>query len=85
MLLISGFHFEMRTVFFLAVMKILTSRTNRDHLYTAVIAKFGARALFYRTAYDPASGLRHLQGCYLDRDEIHSRMRVLARGSSPAV
>jgi transglutaminase-like putative cysteine protease len=25
-------------VFFLAVMKILTSRTNRDHLYTAVIA-----------------------------------------------
>ncbi len=37
------------------------------------------RVLHARTAFDPASGRRHLQGCYVDRDELLSRLRVLQR------
>jgi gamma-butyrobetaine dioxygenase len=38
------------------------------------------RALHGRTAFDPNLGRRHLQGCYIDRDGIESRRRVLKRG-----
>lgn len=37
------------------------------------------RVLHARTAFDPASGERRLQGCYVDRDELLSRIRVLER------
>ena len=37
------------------------------------------RVLHARRAFDPASGARHLQGAYVDRDEINSRWRVLKR------
>ncbi len=37
------------------------------------------RVLHARREFDPASGARHLQGAYVDRDEILSRWRVLAR------
>ena len=37
------------------------------------------RVLHARDAFDPASGARHLQGCYVDRDELLSRIRVLQR------
>lgn len=37
------------------------------------------RILHARTAFDPQTGLRHLQGCYIDRDELHSRIRLLER------
>ncbi|EMV9186483.1 TauD/TfdA family dioxygenase, partial [Escherichia coli] len=37
------------------------------------------RTLHARTAFDPASGERHLQGCYIDRDELLSRILVLQR------
>ncbi|WP_119303929.1 TauD/TfdA family dioxygenase [Dongia deserti] len=37
------------------------------------------RLLHGRTAFDPRSGLRHLQGCYIDRDAIESQYRVLSR------
>ncbi len=37
------------------------------------------RVLHGRTAFDPSSGLRHLRGCYVDRTEFKSRLRVLAR------
>lgn len=37
------------------------------------------RALHGRTAFDPGLGRRHLQGCYIDRDGIESRRRVLKR------
>lgn len=37
------------------------------------------RILHARTAFDPMSGKRHLQGCYVDRDELLSRIRVLER------
>jgi gamma-butyrobetaine dioxygenase len=37
------------------------------------------RVLHGRDAFDPASGLRHLNGCYVDRGEFDSRLRLLAR------
>jgi gamma-butyrobetaine dioxygenase len=37
------------------------------------------RVLHARRAFDPSSGARHLQGAYVDRDEIDSRWRVLRR------
>lgn len=37
------------------------------------------RALHARDEFDPTSGARHFQGCYVDRDELHSRIRVLQR------
>jgi len=39
------------------------------------------RVLHARDAFDPASGERHFQGCYLDRDELLSRLFVLERQS----
>jgi gamma-butyrobetaine dioxygenase len=36
------------------------------------------RVLHGREAFDPNTGPRHLQGCYVDLDEWHSRIRVLA-------
>lgn len=40
------------------------------------------RVLHARTEFDPASGRRHLQGCYVDRDELLSRIRILERGGT---
>lgn len=37
------------------------------------------RVLHGRDAFNPQGGVRRLQGCYLDRDELYSRLRVLAR------
>lgn len=37
------------------------------------------RTLHARNAFDPASGARHFQGCYIDRDELLSRTLVLQR------
>lgn len=38
------------------------------------------RVLHGRETFDPASGFRHLHGCYVDRGEFTSRLRLLARG-----
>lgn len=37
------------------------------------------RILHGRDAFDPSTGYRHLHGCYVDRGEFLSRLRVLAR------
>lgn len=37
------------------------------------------RVLHARTAFDTRAGARRLRGCYMDRDEILSRIRVLER------
>jgi gamma-butyrobetaine dioxygenase len=37
------------------------------------------RALHGRTAFDANLGRRHLQGCYVDKDGLESRLRVLRR------
>jgi gamma-butyrobetaine dioxygenase len=36
------------------------------------------RVLHGRDAFDPSTGLRHLHGCYVDRGEFASRLRLLA-------
>ncbi len=37
------------------------------------------RVLHGRAAFDPNTGFRHLRGCYVDRGEYDSRIRVLSR------
>ena len=37
------------------------------------------RILHGRDAFDPSTGFRHLHGCYVDRGEFFSRLRLLAR------
>ena len=44
-----------------------------------MVAFDNRRVLHGRGAFDPASGFRHLHGCYVDRGEFLSRLRVLAR------
>jgi gamma-butyrobetaine dioxygenase len=39
-----------------------------------------ARLLHGRSAFQAAQGARHLQGCYMDADDILSAVRVAARG-----
>jgi len=39
------------------------------------------RVLHGREAFDPSTGFRHLHGCYVDRGEFNSRLRLLARNS----
>jgi gamma-butyrobetaine dioxygenase len=43
------------------------------------------RTLHGRTAFDPALGRRHLQGCYVDMDGVESRHRVLGRDNGADV
>jgi gamma-butyrobetaine dioxygenase len=40
------------------------------------------RALHGRTAFNPNLGRRHLQGCYVDKDGVESRRRVLQRSAA---
>ena len=44
-----------------------------------LIAFDNRRVLHGRGAFDPASGRRRLQGCYVDGDELLSRIRTLER------
>lgn len=37
------------------------------------------RVLHGRTAYDLSTGGRHLRGCYVEREDLVSRLRILAR------
>ncbi|MBP5857902.1 TauD/TfdA family dioxygenase [Marivibrio halodurans] len=37
------------------------------------------RILHGRTGFDPTTGDRWLRGCYVEREELHSRLRILAR------
>lgn len=39
------------------------------------------RILHGRQGFTPASGTRRLEGCYIDHDEVHSRLRVIARAA----
>lgn len=49
-------------------------------LATGEMAVFDNRRVLHgRAAFDPATGRRHLRGCYVDRGEFDSRLRVLAR------
>lgn len=39
------------------------------------------RLLHGRDSFEPGGGQRHLRGCYLDNDDLYSRLRVIARAS----
>ena len=41
-----------------------------------------ARVLHARTAFDATTGYRHLQGCYVGRDDLKSRLQLLRRGGA---
>jgi gamma-butyrobetaine dioxygenase len=43
------------------------------------------RVLHGREAFDPNTGFRHLRGCYVDRGEFDSRLRILARSTAARV
>ena len=45
-----------------------------------VMAFDNRRALHARSEFTDMSGRRHLRGCYSERDELHSRLRMLERG-----
>jgi len=53
----------------------LTARLNPGELWCFD----NCRTLHARSAFDPTSGARHFQGCYIDRDELLSRILVLQR------
>lgn len=40
------------------------------------------RVLHARGAFDPSTGRRHLQGCYLDKDDAMGRLRSLERAAA---
>lgn len=43
------------------------------------------RTMHARQAFDQTSGMRHLRGCYMDRDELLSRILVLQRTHGDAL
>ena len=45
-----------------------------------VMAFDNRRALHARSEFTDQSGRRHLRGCYTERDELYSRLRMLERG-----
>jgi hypothetical protein len=36
-----------------------------------------------RLAFDPNRKFRHLRSCHIDRDQVHSRLRLLAAAFAP--
>lgn len=65
----------------------LFARLSRDPAYVCrypfaagdLVIFDNRRILHGRDSFSPNSGTRRLEGCYLDRDELFSRLRVLAR------
>ena len=39
------------------------------------------RVLHGRDGFEPGGGQRHLRGCYIDQDDVYSRLRVLTRAA----
>lgn len=55
---------------------VMTTRLNGGEM----VIFDNRRVLHGRAAFDPSTGFRHLRGCYVDRGEFDSRIRVLSRG-----
>lgn len=72
---------------YLAFWKILRSPRYRLDLRLAageMVAFDNRRVMHGRKSFDPQTGRRHLQGCYVDYDMVESALRVTARQSSGA-
>ena len=68
---------------YLALWGILRDPTHSVNLRLGageVLCFDNRRILHGRTEFDPQSGRRHLQGCYVDREMIESRLRRLSLG-----
>lgn len=72
--------------------RAIMARTRQDRYIVALKLAAGEmvvfdnrRILHGREAFDPATGFRHLRGCYVDRGEFDSRLRILARRMSDRV
>lgn len=53
----------------------------RIRLDAGTMSAFDNRRILHgRAAFDDSGGRRHFQGCYVDREEVISRIRVLERG-----
>lgn len=67
----------LRTIFALAEDPAFTVRVR---LKPGDLLGFDNRRLLHgRTGFDPTTGNRWLRGCYVEREELHSRLRILAR------
>lgn len=52
----------------------------RPRLATGEMIAFDNRRILHgREPFDPNTGQRHLQGCYLDRETVESRLRLISR------
>ncbi|WP_439859994.1 TauD/TfdA family dioxygenase [Pseudomonas sp. MBLB4136] len=70
---------------YLAFWKILRSPRYRLDLRLAageMVAFDNRRVMHGRKSFDPQTGHRHLQGCYVDYDMVESALRVTARQSA---
>jgi gamma-butyrobetaine dioxygenase len=72
---------------YLAFWKILRSPRYRLDLRLAageMVAFDNRRVMHGRKSFDPQTGHRHLQGCYVDYDMVESALRITARQSGGA-
>lgn len=71
--------------FYRAYRKILQMTRSDEYVITTrleageMVIFDNRRVLHGRAAFDPNTGYRHLRGCYVDRGEFDSRIRVLSR------
>jgi gamma-butyrobetaine dioxygenase len=67
---------------YLSFWRLLREPTNIERLRLKageVLCFDNLRMLHGRTAFDPNTGHRHLQGCYVDRDMVLSKLRKLSQ------
>lgn len=73
------------TRYYRAYRKYMAMTRSEDYLVTLklkggeMVVFDNRRVLHGREAFDPQTGFRHLHGCYVDRGEFESRLRVLSR------
>lgn len=71
--------------YYRAYRKIMAMTRSDDYVITTrleggeMVIFDNRRVLHGRAAFDPNTGYRHLRGCYVDRGEFDSKIRVLSR------
>lgn len=76
---------EKMEAYYRAYRKIMQMTRSDDYVITTrleggeMVIFDNRRVLHGRAAFDPNTGFRHLRGCYVDRGEFDSRIRVLSR------
>lgn len=71
--------------YYRAYLKYMAMTRSADYLVTLklkageMVVFDNRRVLHGREAFNPQTGFRHLHGCYVDRGEFESRLRVLSR------